>query len=228
MGDFKGLFLPIYAFCFAMSAPFFLFSIKTAQKYGQKRALSLFTAIALVFYAVVLVILAFWQPDNLATLLSLKHPNFYTIIFLLIYGIGYGSYYCTADMVIPMTADCSDYETYRSGKFVPGMVGTLFGMCDKLVSALGTTIVGVSVLMLGLKTLPDVHTAYLPGMKWLVIILFCIIPMISFVVTLIAMKKYSLTGVRMKEIQKVNGKRKDAISGGMDMQEAMEMWKLQE
>jgi len=97
-----------------------------------------------------------------------------------------------------------------------------------LVSALGTTIVGVSVLMLGLKTLPDVHTAYLPGMKWLVIILFCIIPMCSFVVTLIAMKKYSLTGIRMKEIQEVNVKRKDAISGGMDMHEAMEMWKLQE
>ena len=228
MGDFGGLYLPIYGFCYVMSAPFFVLSIKTAQKHGQKKALSFYTAIALVFFAGVLVLLAFWQPDNSAMLLSLKHPNFYTIIFLLIYGIGYGAYYCTADMVIPMTADCSDYETYRSGKYVPGMVGTLFGMCDKLVSALGTTIVGVSVLMLGLKTLPDVHTAYLPGMKWLVIILFCIIPMCSFVVTLIAMKKYSLTGIRMKEIQEVNVKRKDAISGGMDMHEAMEMWKLQE
>jgi len=228
MGDFKGLFLPIYAFCFAMSAPFFVFSIKTAQKYGQKRALALFTSIALVFHAGVLVILAFWQPGNSSMLLSLKHPNFYTVIFLLIYGIGYGAYYCTADMVIPMTADCSDYETYRSGKYVPGMVGTLFGMCDKLVSALGTTIVGIAVIILGLKTLPDVNTPYLPGMKWLVIILSCIIPMLSFVVTLIAMKKYSLSGVRMKQIQEINSKRKDGIAGGMDVNQAMEMWKLQE
>ena len=226
MGDFGGLFLPIYALCFVISVPFFALSIKTAQKYGQKKSLSLFTAIALVFYAGVFVILAFWQPENSTMLLSLKHPNFYTILFLLIYGIGYGAYYCTADMVIPMTADCSDYETYRSGKYVPGMVGTLFGMCDKLVSAMGTTIVGVSVMLLGLKTLPDVNTSYLPGMKWLVIMLFCIIPMLSFVVTLIAMKMYSLSGIRMKQIQEVNARRKDAISDGMDAHEAMEMWKL--
>ena len=29
-------------------------------------------------------------------------------------------------MPIPMVADCSDYETYRSGNYVPGIIGTLF------------------------------------------------------------------------------------------------------
>ena len=29
-------------------------------------------------------------------------------------------------MPIPMVADCSDYETYRSGKYIPGIMGTLF------------------------------------------------------------------------------------------------------
>ena len=27
-----------------------------------------------------------------------------------------------------MTADCADYEVYRSGKYVPGLMGTLFSL----------------------------------------------------------------------------------------------------
>jgi len=36
------------------------------------------------------------------------------------------------------------------------------------------------------------------------------------------MKGYKLTGARMKEIQEINAKRKDAIAGGMSLEEAME------
>lgn len=228
MGDYGGLFLPIYALCYVMSAPFFLTSVKTAQKHGQKRALQKYTAIAFVFYIGVLILLIFWKEGDPSTILSLRNPNLYTIAFLLLYGLGYGSYYSTADMVIPMTADCSDYETYRTGKYVPGMVGTLFGMCDKLVSALGTTIVGIAVMTLGMNTLPDINTPYIPGMKWLVIILFCIIPMLSFVVTLFAMKHYSLDGERMKKIQEINNTRKSAILQGMSTEEALKKWTLLE
>ena len=35
-----------------------------------------------------------------------------------------------------MVADCSDYETYRSGNYIPGIMGTLFSLVDKLVSSL--------------------------------------------------------------------------------------------
>ena len=66
--------------------------------------------------------------------------------------------YATADMPIPMVADCSDYETYRSGQYVPGIMGTLFSLVDKLVSSLGSTIVGAAVAMIGIQTLPDSKT----------------------------------------------------------------------
>jgi len=39
------------------------------------------------------------------------------------------------------------------------------------------------------------------------------------------MKGYELTGPRMKEIQAVNAKRKEAIAKGMTMEEAMEAYK---
>ncbi|MDH8275970.1 MFS transporter, partial [Klebsiella pneumoniae] len=40
--------------------------------------------------------------------------------------------YCLSNgSVVPMLADCTDYETYRSGRFVPGMIGTIFSFVDK-------------------------------------------------------------------------------------------------
>ncbi len=34
-----------------------------------------------------------------------------------------------------MTADCADYEVYRTGKYVPRPDGHLFSFVDKLVSS---------------------------------------------------------------------------------------------
>ena len=125
-------------------------------------------------------------------------------------------------MPIPMVADCSDYETYRSGKYNPGIMGTLFSLVDKLVSSLSATVVGIAVSAIGLANLPTAETAYSAGMNWVVIILFCIIPMVAWAVTLLVMKGYTLTGPRMKEIQAINAARKEGIASGMSIEEAME------
>ena len=150
--------------------------------------------------------------------------NPYTILFIIFFGIGYGAYYATADMPIPMVADCSDYETYRSGNYIPGIMGTLFSLVDKLVSSLSATVVGLAVSAIGLSKLPTQYTPYEDGMNVVVIVLFCVIPMIAWAATLIAMKGYTLTGARMKEIQAINACRKDAIADGMSKEEAMAKW----
>ncbi|MBC5688980.1 MFS transporter [Mediterraneibacter sp. NSJ-55] len=225
MGNYSGLYLPIYIICYAASVPFFLLSVRTAQKKGQKAALAQYTRVALICYVGVLALLLFWKEGSVLTTLSLSHLNLYTILFILCYAVGYGAYYSTADMPIPMVADCSDYETYRSGKYVPGIMGTLFSLVDKLVSSLGSTVVGIAVMAIGIQKLPDTNTPYMEGMKWVVIVLFCIIPMIAWILTLYAMHRYSLSGDRMREIQEVNAARKQAVSEGMDIEEAMEKWK---
>ena len=84
-------------------------------------------------YIGVLALLLLWKPEVAAMNLSLTNLNLYTILFILFFGIGYGAYYATADMPIPMVADCSDYETFRSGRYIPGIIGTLFSLVDKLV-----------------------------------------------------------------------------------------------
>jgi len=224
MGDYGGLYMPFYIITFVVSIPFFVLSVRTAQKKGQRRALAFYTRIALVFYAGVLVLLLFWNPSNPSTVLSFRNVNLYTVLFVIFYSLGFGAYYSTADMPIPMVADCSDYETYRSGNYIPGIMGTLFSLVDKLVSSLAPTIVGIAVVAIGIETLPDVNTPYVSGMKAVVITLFCIIPMISWLVTQYAMHKYSLSAEKMAHIQRVNAKRKEAINDGMSIEEAMETY----
>lgn len=224
MGDYGGLYLPMMIVGYVFSVPFFLLTVRTSQKKGQKASLVFYTKIALVMYVGVLALLLLWRQDVATVNLSLRHINLYTILFVLFFGIGYGAYYATADMPIPMVADCSDYETFRSGKYIPGIIGTLFSLVDKLVSSLGSTIVGLAVTAIGLSTLPDGTTPYSDGMHTLVIILFCIVPMLAWIATLVAMHGYKLTGARMKEIQAINAVRRDAISKGMSVDKALARW----
>lgn len=233
MGDYNQFYLPMYVMGYVFSAPFFLGGLKISQKHGQKKTLVTFTTVALACYVGVVILLGLWDPNNASFGLSLWSTeggfhltiNAYTLLFVVLYGLGYGAYYSTADMAIPMVADVSDYEMFRSGNYAPGVVGTLFSFVDKLVSSLSTTVVGAAITIVGLTTLPDTNTPYMDGMNILTIILFCIIPMIAWVLTLIAMKGYTLTGARMKEIQAVNACRKDAIAEGMSVEKALDTYK---
>ena len=229
MGNYDGLYLPMMVLGYVFSVPFFVLSVNTSQKQGQKASLQRYVGVALACYVVVLVLLILWKPGNPAFTLSIMGEgglslNLYTIVFIIFFGLGYGAYYATADMPIPMVADCADYETYRSGKYIPGIMGTLFSLVDKLVSSLAATVVGIAVTMIGLENLPVAETPYAEGMNIVVIVLFCIIPMVAWALTLWAMKGYELSGPRMKEIQAINAVRKDGVAKGMTLEEAMKKW----
>lgn len=226
MGNYDGLYLPMMVLGYVFSAPFFALTVNTSQKLGQKASLQRYVGVALACYVVVLVLLIMWQPGNPAVNLSIMGENglslnLYTIVFIIFFGLGYGAYYSTADMPIPMVADCADYETFRSGKYIPGIMGTLFSLVDKLVSSLAATVVGIAVTIIGLENLPVAETPYSEGMNWVVIVLFCIVPMVAWALTLWAMKGYELSGPRMKEIQAINAARKELVAQGVTLEEAM-------
>lgn len=230
MGNYDGLYLPMMVLGYVFSIPFFLLTIRTSQKHGQKASLTRYVGVALAMYAGVLVLMLLWKEGNPAFHLSLFSDgkfsiNLYTILFILFFGVGYGAYYATADMPIPMVADCADYETYRSGKFIPGVIGTLFSLVDKLVSSLSSTVVGLAAAGIGFTAaLPGGDDPFRSGMNWVVILLFCVVPMVAWTATLVAMKGYSLTGDKMQEIQQVNSLRKEAIAKGMTLEDAMKTW----
>ena len=233
MGNYDNLYLPMMVLGYVFSVPFFALTVRTSQKHGQKRSLMTYVAVALICYIGVLAMLLLWRQGDPARNLTVYtgklfgegfafNINLYTVLFVLFFGIGYGAYYATADMSIPMVADCADYETYRSGKFIPGIMGTLFSLVDKLVSSLAATVVSIALLFIGVHDLPTKTTAYVDGMNWVVIGLFCLVPMVAWALTLISMRGYGLDGNRVKVIQAVNAARKEAIAGGMSQEEAMQ------
>ncbi len=231
MGNYNSLYLPMMVLGYVFAVPFFLLSVRTSQKQGQKASLTRYVSVALICYVGVLVLLILCQYGDPNWTLSFPFNgggsiNLYTILFILFFGVGYGAYYATADMPIPMVADCSDYETYRSGKYIPGIMGTMFSLIDKLVSSLAQTLVAfIFLLFAGLSELPTDATPYSAGIKVAIIVMFCVIPMIAWLATLIAMKGYTLTGAKMKEIQAVNAARKKAIASGMTLEQSMEVYK---
>lgn len=235
MNDYNGLFIPFYALCFVFMAPFLVWGAKVGGRKGQKRAVTQFTAFAILFYIGLTIVLAFYNHENPATHLSLFTTeggfkltiNFYTIVFMILYGCGYGAFNVCDQMTIPMIADVTDYETYRSGKYVPGIMGTLFSLIDKIISSLQVLLLQIFIVFMvpGLNALPGETTPYMPGMQLSAIFCFCLLPMASWLITLFCMTRYRLSGKKLEEIQAVNSVRKAAVAGGMTMEQAMETWK---
>ncbi len=241
MQNYNGLYIPMYAVSFVFMGGFFVLGAKLAGNKGQKRAVTEFTAFAFVFYIGIVIMLMIWDPNNPNTHLSLIkwaedgsisiQTNFITIAWIIFFGLGYGAYNLASEMVIPMIADCTDYETYRSGNYVPGMLGTLFSLIDKFVSSFATVLISVFTVSLipALNgTLPstgiEMDGFSFQGVQLSAIITFALLPMIAWLVTLISMYFYKLNGNKLREIQAVNAVRKTAIKKGMPKAEAMATW----
>ena len=68
------------------------------------------------------------------------HMSVFLALHLLLTILQGGFQGISGNIVIPMTADCADYEVYRSGKYLPGLMGTLFSFVDKIISSLAPMI----------------------------------------------------------------------------------------
>lgn len=169
-----------------------------ARKFGQKQALVKSTYLAMGF-ATILAAMIWFGP---MTTLSFENLNAFTIGLVAVYILMKATTGISGGIVIPMIADCADYETYRSGRYVPGMMGTLFSFVDKMISSLAATIVGFGFASIGFKdSLPTFETMYTVELKAVGLFLFLGLPMIGWIASLISMKFYPLTSEKMDEIQ---------------------------
>lgn len=175
-----------------------------ATRLGQKRAMVIGSWGALIFTVLSVLLWVFGDPTTLAFpgIEGFNGWTFFTVAFLICTIASTGFMNISGNIVIPMTADCADYEVYRSGRYVPGMMGTLFSFVDKLISSLATTIVGMLVASIGFtNALPDVNTPY--NTSIFAIAMFCMYGMIGFglLCNVVAMKFYPLTKEKMEHIQ---------------------------
>ena len=128
--------------------------------------------------------------------------NIIGVGFIVLYILLKGFSTLASSIVIPMTADCADYEVYRSGRYVPGLMGTLFSFVDKCISSLATTIVAVVYSFVGFtETLPTAEDPFTIGILVVTLICYLGLPVIGWLLNVVAMKFYPLTKEKMAEIQ---------------------------
>lgn len=175
--------------------------IRVAQNMGQKRSLMLFTALGIFFQVVMTGVL---MQANINTVsFHPRHINGITIWFVAVYILLNGCKSITNNMVVPMIADCSDYERYRSGRFVPGLMGALFSFVDKVFAALGTAFVGLVMLIMGYnRRFPQIGDELTAELKGTTLFLYCGLPMICWLLSLFFMKFYELDKRKMFEVSK--------------------------
>lgn len=169
---------------------------KKAMMFGTYGSLVCCVLIGVLFYAADPTTLAFPGFDGFSGW------TFFTIAFLILWLGFKGFSGVSGNIVLPMIADCTDYEVYRSGKYVPGLMGTLFSFVDKVISSLATTVVGVMCAAIGFtQSLPKVDTPLTPALKFVGVFGLVGLTIIGLIANIIAMHFYPLTGEKMKEIQ---------------------------
>lgn len=175
-----------------------------ARNMGQKKAMMFGTYGGLICCILSIVIFYVMDPRTLSLpgYDSFNGWNTFTISFLVLLLLFKGFSGVSGSIVIPMTADCADYEVYRSGRYVPGLMGTLFSFVDKLISSLGTSIVGLLCAMIGFSNqLPTAETVSTPQIKAVGLFSMYGLVILGLLCNVIAMRFYPLTKEKMAEIQ---------------------------
>ena len=182
----------------------FLFISFFATRLGQRKAMLIGSVGGLVINGALAALWLLGDPTTMTSNPATGALNwgYFLILYLVLTIIAAGFQGISGNIVIPMTADCADYEVYRTGKYVPGLMGTLFSFVDKLVSSLAATVVALFYSMVGFKdALPDTMTPYSDGIFWATIGCFVLLPIVGWLCNVVAMHFYPLTKEKMAEIQ---------------------------
>ncbi|WP_058306531.1 MFS transporter [Gracilibacillus massiliensis] len=181
-----------------------------ARKTGLKKSLVRFSWVGVISFIAIIGLFMVVDDPQVANFESI---GFVTILFLILYSIGRGVSTLTPSIVIPMIADASDYETYRSGRYVPGMMSALFSFVDKLVSSLAPAVVGFMVAIIGYQNeFPQIGETLTPDLFVMTLVLAFGIPIAGWLISILAMKFYPLDEHKMKEIQEEIAKVKEEKS----------------
>ena len=218
-----GIIFGNYALSASVSAitgiPVVIFSVLgigyIARRMGQKRCLVVGTWGSIVSMIGLSLIIFFgngldmrmptFSLTKLSTWGGLVMPanwSLWGLLFCLLFIAMKGFSGMSGNIVIPMTADCADYEVYRSKRYVPGLMGTLFSFVDKVISSLAATIAGLVFAAIGFKeVLPTPETPYSTEIVIATVFLFAGMPLIGWLLNIISMKFYPLTKEFMEKIQ---------------------------
>ena len=173
-----------------------------ATTLGQRKAMLIGTWGGIVTNALLACLWLFGNPKSMSNAEGGIVFGLFAILHIVLTIVQGGFQGISGNIVIPMTADCADYEVYRTGKYVPGLMGTLFSFVDKMISSFAPMLAGLVFMAVGYtEKLPDAGSPYTPGLHYATIFLSYGVVIIGLLCNIIAMKFYPLTKEKMAEIQ---------------------------
>ena len=99
--------------------------------------------------------------------------------------------------------DVIDYELDRSGRYIPAVVSGTYSLIDKIISSFGAVLATGCIALIGYtNTVPQPTDPLTPSVFWMTLALMYVLPIIGWIITLIAMKPCKLDKAEMVEVQK--------------------------
>ena len=191
----------------------FLFT-RLAQKKDLKTSYKVSVTIATVALAIVLGLL-FITPDTT----TLSNMSFVSIVFIALWILARIAGGYPSSIVLTMSADITDYVTAKTGKFAPGLIGTIFSLTDSISSSIAPVVIGWVVALMGFKdAYPQPGDALTPAIYKGGLILIGI-SFLTLLVTMILIRFYPLDRKEMELIAEDIAVRKEIKKEGLTEEE---------
>ena len=185
---------------------FAAFGAKYVGKHGSKKGIVNFTCISMVITAVMIVFFLVIDPKQIGVMGS---PAM--IIYVILSLLQNGSNMCITTSNTSYMADAIDFELDRSGRYIPAVVSGTYSLVDKLITSFAAVIATGAVALLGYTaTMPQPTDPCTPAIFWLGMVLKFGLPIIGWIITLIAMRSCPLTKEEMVNVQKRIAEKKAA------------------
>lgn len=181
-----------------------------ARKKGLRGAYVTFLMIAIAFFIPFGLMLFNLQPGDI----DLGNLSFKAVLFIALYVLARGFSRNPTSLVLTMGADISDYETSISGRYVAGVIGTIFSLTDSVASSFAPMVIGWVLAGVGFsETYPTSDTPLTGDLQMVVVVLFAVLPVIALSLALVFMKFYKLDEKAMEKVQERIAEMKSSEEG---------------
>ena len=180
-----------------LSMSFCVVGAKYTGKHGSRKAMTTWTIASMATTAVLFVFYLVVDLSKVYVVMPLL------IVYCILSFAQSSAKMACSTTVSSMMSDIVDYQLYETGKYMPAAVTATYSFLDKIVTAFGSTIALGLVALIGYTdTMPQPTDAATTPIFVVTMLITIAMPMIGWVITLIAMKKSPLTREKMIEVQK--------------------------
>lgn len=186
---------------------FAAFGAKYVGSHGSKKGIVTWTWVSMGISIVTFIFFLCIDPKQIGVMFS---PAM--IIYVVLTLLQNGSNMCITTANTSYMADTIDYELDRSGKYIPAVVTGSYSFIDKLISSLSAVIATGAVALIGYtNTVPQPGDPSTPGVFWVSMAVKFGLPIVGWIITIIAMKFCPLTREEMVNVQKRIADKKAAL-----------------